>query len=166
MNANCPQRFCRFDISLACICHYSPRLGRTTKPRRAPRSGTLTPPRISPSCPHCVWLWLGRGTIVGEQGHCETACQSRFWMDGIRSAPYLAVFDGKKMLLPAGGPGASSASLPRLWAYSLMLFSCRIFSFQGSVKRLFKYPSLYSPQKRVFTSQFLKFFTKIWQSTV
>ena len=22
--------------------------------------GNLTPPRISPSCPHCVWLWLDR----------------------------------------------------------------------------------------------------------
>ena len=50
----------------ACIRHYFPRLGRTAKLRRAPHSGNLTPPRISPSCPHCLRLWLDRGTIIGR----------------------------------------------------------------------------------------------------
>ena len=79
-----------------------PGLGGKTEPRLAPRSGNLTPPRISPSCPHCVIskmrLWLGRGTIVGERGHCETACQCCFWMDGNRWAPYLAVFYSRKKI--------------------------------------------------------------------
>ena len=55
-------------------------------------SGNFTPPRISPSCPHCLSLWLGRGTIVGGRGRCETGCQACFWMDGNRWAPCLAVF--------------------------------------------------------------------------
>ena len=28
-------------------------------------SRDCTPPRISPSCPHCLWLWLGRSTNAG-----------------------------------------------------------------------------------------------------
>ena len=48
-------------------------------------SRVCTPPRISPSCPHYVPLWLGRSTIVCGQDHCEAACQSCFWMDGYAS---------------------------------------------------------------------------------
>ena len=33
-------------------------MGDRADQRLAPPSGNLTPPRISPSCPHCVWLWL------------------------------------------------------------------------------------------------------------
>ncbi len=54
-----PIQFLRF-VRFACIRHYFPRLGRTAKPRLAPRSGTLTPPRISPNCPRCVNCgWAG-----------------------------------------------------------------------------------------------------------
>ena len=38
----------------ACIRHYFPRRGQERKPRLAARHGTCIPPRISPSCPHCV----------------------------------------------------------------------------------------------------------------
>ena len=78
------------------IRHYFPGHGQSSEPQLAPRSGNLTPPRISPSCPHCLRLWLGRGTIVGGQGHCKTACQGCFRLDGDRWAPYLAVFDAGK----------------------------------------------------------------------
>ena len=33
-------------------------MGGCTNQRLAPPSGNLTPPRISPSCPHCLSLWL------------------------------------------------------------------------------------------------------------
>ena len=33
-------------------------MGGCTNQRLAPPSGNLTPPRISPSCPHCLRLWL------------------------------------------------------------------------------------------------------------
>ena len=59
-------------------------------------SRVCTPPRISPSCPHYVPLWLGRSTIVCGQDHCEAACQSCFWMDGYRSSPSWAVFMQKQ----------------------------------------------------------------------
>ena len=79
-------RFCHL-ITLALFDTTSQALGGRTELRWAPHSGNLTPPRISPSCPHCLRLWLGRGTIIGGQGHCETACQCCFGMDGYRSLP-------------------------------------------------------------------------------
>ena len=57
-----------------------------------PLHGSCTPPRISPSCPHYVPLWLGRCTIVGWQDYRKTACQGCFRLDGYRSSPYWAVF--------------------------------------------------------------------------
>ncbi len=76
---------------------------------RTHREFLTSPPRISPSCPHCLSLWLGRGTIIGERGHCETGCHTCFWMDGNRWAPCLAVFYTD--IVCTGGLGASSASL-------------------------------------------------------
>ena len=47
-----------------------------------PLHGSCTPPRISPSCPHYVPLWLDRCTIIGWQGHRKTACHGCFQLDG------------------------------------------------------------------------------------
>ena len=97
-----------------------PQVGRSAEPRLALRSGNFTPPRISPSCPHCLRLWLDRGTIIGGRGHGETACQSRFGMDGTAMHLSWPSFtenrEGEKgnktpSLHSAGGLGASSASL-------------------------------------------------------
>ena len=113
-------------------CLYStllPQAGRSTKLRWAPHSGNLTPPRISPSCPHYVPLWLGRSTIVRGQDHCEAACQSCFWMDGYRSSPCWAVFIQK---ICTGGLRASSASLFHFWLIRLMSFSRWICTFQAA----------------------------------
>ena len=38
--------------------------GRQLADRAGARHGNLTPPRISPSCPHCLRLWLGRSIII------------------------------------------------------------------------------------------------------
>ena len=76
-------------------------VGVRTEPRLAPRSGNLTPPRFSPSCSHCLvlqmqnanfGLWLSRGTIIGGQGHCKTACQCCFRSGWTRSSPFLPSF--------------------------------------------------------------------------
>ena len=66
-----------------------PGVGGRTGPQLALRSGNFTPPRISPSCPHCLRLWLGRGTIIGGRGRCNAACHGCFGIDGYRWAPYL-----------------------------------------------------------------------------
>ena len=47
------------------IRHYFPSPGRQTKDRAGARHGNFTPPRISPSCPHCLWLWLDRSIMIG-----------------------------------------------------------------------------------------------------
>ena len=77
--------------------------------------GNLTPPRISPSCPHCLWLWLDRSIIIRlltRVGPVSLAAmrnsppQAAFWTDGYRSAPFSAVFDAG---ICTGGLGASSS---------------------------------------------------------
>ncbi len=95
--------------------------GRTTGPRLATRTGNLTPPRISPSCPHCLRLWLGRGIIVGGRGH-GAACQSRCGSDGytlaslkaviLYSELYRKVLAHPPAAVPVKGPSAKVIQLP------------------------------------------------------
>ena len=90
-------------------CYPSPKQRAAAELCLAAHSGNLTPPRISPGCPHWLCLWLGRGTIVGGSGHGETACQCCFGMDGNRSP---SCWPSLMQVLPAqAGLGASSASL-------------------------------------------------------
>ena len=111
------------------------------------RARVCTPPRISPSCPHYVPLWLGRSTIVRGRDHCEAACQSCFWMDGNRSSPSWAVFIQK---ICTGGLRASSASLFHFWLIRLMSFSRWICTFQAARGGLKKIPSCGRQRKRLF----------------
>lgn len=71
--------------NLVRIRHCFPGPGRKIELCLAAHSGRLAPPRFSRSCPHCLRLWLDRGTIVGRQGHGETACRSCFWLGVVRS---------------------------------------------------------------------------------
>lgn len=89
---------CRFHHLFSPIRHHFPDWRAVNWSAAGTAHGNLTPPRISPSCPHCVKLWLGRSTIVRGQDYCEAACQSCFWMDGYRSSPYWAVFIQKQYL--------------------------------------------------------------------
>ena len=120
------------------------------------RARVCTPPRISPSCPHYVPLWLGRSTIVRGQDHCEAACQSCFWMDGYRSSPSWAVFIQE---ICTGGLRASSASLFHFWLVRLMSFQSLDMYFSSCMRGTEKVPSLLVGIKsRLFTTSFEKFF--------
>ena len=120
------------------------------------RARVCTPPRISPSCPHYVPLWLGRSTIVRGQDHCEAACQSCFWMDGYRSSPSWAVFIQE---ICTGGLRASSASLFHFWLVRLMSFQSLDMYFSSCTRRTENIPSLLIGIKsRLFTTSFEKFF--------
>ncbi len=77
--------------------------------------GNLTPPRIAPSCPHCLRLWLGRSIItrlltrvgpVSPAAMRNSPPQAVLWTDGYRSAPSSAVFNADSC---TGGLGASSS---------------------------------------------------------
>ena len=118
-------------------------------------SRVCTPPRISPSCPHYVPLWLGRSTIVCGQDHCEAACQSCFWMDGYRSSPSWAVFIQK---ICTGGLRASSASLFHFWLVRLMSFSRWICSFQAARGELKMSPQCIGHGNDLFIRSFERFF--------
>ena len=118
-------------------------------------SRVCTPPRISPSCPHYVPLWLGRSTIVCGQDHCEAAFQSCFWMDGYRSSPCWAVFIQK---ICTGGLRASSASLFHFWLIRLMSFSRWICTFQAARGGLKRSPQCIGHGNDFFIRSFEKFF--------
>ena len=120
------------------------------------RARVCTPPRISPSCPYCVKLWLGRSTIIHGRDHGKTACQSCFWMDGYRSSPSWAVFIQK---ICTGGLRASSASLFHFWLVRLMSFQSLDMYFSSCMRGTEKVPSLLVGIKsRLFTTSFEKFF--------
>ena len=119
------------------------------------RARVCTPPRISPSCPHYVPLWLGRSTIVRGQDHCEAACQSCFWMDGYRSSPCWAVFIQK---ICTGGLRASSASLFLFRLIRLMSFSRWICTFQAARGGLKMSPQCIGHGNGFFIRSFEKFF--------
>ena len=120
--------------------------------------GLCTPPRISPSCPHYVPLWLGRSTIVRGQDHCEAACQSCFWMDGYRSSPCWAVFM-RERFSRTGGLRASSASLFHFWLVRLMSFQSLDMYFSSCMGRTENVPSLLVGIKsKVLIGSFQKFF--------
>ena len=120
-------------------------------------SRVCTPPRISPSCPHYVPLWLGRSTIVRGRDHCEAACQSCFWMDGYRSSPCWAVFM-RERFSRTGGLRASSASLFHFWLIRLMSFSRWICTFQAARGGLKKSPQCIGHGNSFFRTIFEKFF--------
>ena len=121
------------------------------------RARVCTPPRISPSCPHYVPLWLGRSTIVRGQDHCEAACQSCFWMDGYRSSPCWAVFMLEHRSR-TGGLRASSASLFHFWLIRLMSFSRWICTFQAARGGLKMSPQCIGHGNGFFIRSFEKFF--------
>ena len=83
VSRNGPRRFCRLSSP---IRHYFPDCWAINWSAAGAAHGNLTPPRISPSCPHYVPLWLDRCTIIGWQGLRKTACQSCFGLGGYRSA--------------------------------------------------------------------------------
>ena len=73
-----PQNGSSVHSCLTCsICPRPPNNGTSSGGGSGPRHGNLTPPRISPSCPHCVipfqGLWLGRSIIV------PVRCRRRHW---------------------------------------------------------------------------------------
>jgi len=69
-----------------CIWHCLPRnQGGTLKPRMAARHGNCTPPRISPSCPHCLCLWLDR-SINADAVIAKQPARAVFGTDGIAHA--------------------------------------------------------------------------------
>ena len=122
----------------ACIRHYFPRRqGNRSGPQLASlRHGRLTPARISPGCPPCLRLGLGRSIIIPGGVIAKQPATGCFVDGWIRLAPYLAVFDAG--FICTGGLGASSsvASAPLPEGLSSADVSrCRIFYLQGSGRK-------------------------------
>ena len=124
-----------------------PGLGGHTRPDLAVRSENLTPPRISPGCPHCVipissGLWLGRGTIMGRMRSWRE-CLPRHPLGWMGTARHLLcrfdkVSKGKGLFLLSrllllscrwvlAHPGPVAFPFR---AHPLLLSCCRLFGFQ------------------------------------
>ena len=84
----------------ACIRHYFPRRqGNRSGPQLASlRHGRLTPARISPGCPPCLRLGLGRSIIVPDGVIAKQPATGCFVDGWTRLAPYLAVVDRGSIL--------------------------------------------------------------------
>ena len=104
--------------------------------RAGARHGNLTPPRISPSCPHCLWLWLDRSIITGLPARvgqdsrgvlpqCETARHRLFygrmgtalhliWPSLMRGLPAQMVLAHPPMSLQPPSRGLSPADVSKL----------------------------------------------------
>ena len=121
-------------------------------------SRVCTPPRISPSCPHYVPLWLGRSIIVRGRDHCEAACQSCFWMDGYRSSPYWAVFMQKQCFPHRWSSRILRIAVPFL-AHPLDVIQSLDMYFSSCMGRTENVPSLLVGIKsKVLIGSFQKFF--------
>ena len=128
------------------IRHYFPSPGRQLTDRAGARHGNFTPPRISPSCPHRLWLWLGRSIIIRLltrvgldfykiQPQCETA-RHRLFYGRMGTAQHL-IWPSLMRVFRTDGLGASSnvalASLSRAsrqLTYPVAGYS--VFKEQGS----------------------------------
>ena len=53
-----------------------PERGRQLTDRAGARHGNLTPPRISPSCPHCL-IPVSPGAVAGQEYHYQIADEGR-----------------------------------------------------------------------------------------
>ena len=113
------------------------------------RARVCTPPRISPSCPHYVPLWLDRSTIVRGRDHGKTACQSCFWMDGYRSSPCWAVFIQKQCLPHRWSSRILRIAVPFL-AHPLDVIQSLDMYFSSCTRRTEKVPSMHRPRERLF----------------
>ena len=116
------------------------------------RARVCTPPRISPSCPHYVPLWLDRCTIIDWQGLRKTACQSCFWLDGAARhliGPSLCSF------LHRWSSRIRQIAFPRRVLPTDVLLN-RIFTFQRTTE--VNVPLFNPTENRVLTSHFFKNF--------
>ena len=124
-------------FSVGSIRHYFPSPGRQLADRAGARHGNLTPPRISPSCPHCV-VPVSLRAVAGQEYHCLPAGSSRFKLpnskagNGIRT---LAVFVGRHLMELCSTDRSwriSGTAVPSPGTRWLTYPYCRLFHFQGS----------------------------------
>ena len=116
------------------------------------RARVCTPPRISPSCPHYVPLWLDRFTIIGWQGHRKTACHGCFRLDG--SARHL-IGPSLCRFLHRWSSRIRQIAFPRRVLPTDVLLN-RIFFFQRTTE--VNVPLFNPTENRVLTSHFFKNF--------
>ena len=127
----------------------------------APRA--CAPPRISPSCPHYVPLWLGRCTIIGWQDLRKTACHGCFRLDG--SARHL-IGPSLCRFLHRWSSRIRQIAFPRRVLPTDVLLN-RIFFFQRTTE--VNVPLFNPTENRVLTSHFFKkiliFFFANWMDS-
>ena len=152
------------------IRHYFPGPGRQQTDCVGTHHGNLTPPRISPSCPHCL-LPVSPGAVAGQEYHywiadegragrnqpqCETARHRLLcgrmgtalhlpWPSLMRFSAQVVLAHPPASLQPSSRRDLSSADVSR----------CRIFNFHGRYKNA---PHCIGSEEAFLTTYFGKFF--------
>ena len=126
-------------FSVGSIRHYFPSPGRQLTDRAGARHGNLTPPRISPSCPHCV-IPIPLGAVAGQEYHDRLTGSSRFdlpFSNPGNGCTLAALFSRLFMELCSTGGSwrIFGSAVPLLGGPSTNVSRCRIFSFQSTVER-------------------------------
>ena len=71
-----PLSFSKYISLVGPIRHYFPGPGRQQTDCVGTHHGNLTPPRISPSCPHCL-IPVSPGAVAGQEYHYQIADEGR-----------------------------------------------------------------------------------------
>lgn len=116
--------------------------------RAGARHGNLTTPRISPSCPHCLWLWLDRSIITGLPA--RVGQDSRGVLPQCETARHRLLCGRMGTALHLSWPSLMRNCIPHRWSWRILqrrlLFSKappgkysdnRIFGFQGTSEKQF-----------------------------
>ena len=115
----------------------SPGVRAASGDRAGARHGNLTPPRISPSCPHCV-VPVSLRAVAGQEYHCLPAGSSRFKLpnskagNGMRT---LTVFVGRRLMEVYSTDRSwriSGTAVPSSGTRWLTYPYCRLCYFQGT----------------------------------
>ncbi len=128
----------------------------------APRA--CAPPRISPSCPHYVPLWLDRCTIIRGRVIAKQLAKAASGMDG--AARHLigpSLYRKSVQVVFAHPPHRFF----HFWLIRLMSFQSLDMFFSSCTRRTEKVPSMHRPREQLFFrtifEKFFYFFSSIWR---
>ena len=121
---------CRFHHLFSPIRHYFPDCWAVNWSAAGTAHGNLTPPRIAPSCPHCLCLWLDREFWAGGIIARQLAKAAFGWKGTVRCLLWPSFMQTESA--QAGFRASSALLFPFVRGPPADVISRRIFSLKGS----------------------------------